>query len=140
MAWRAVELSPDGRYVAVWRVNGNEATRPAWSTATVLLIPTDGGEPRELLRSAPTDEVFRVHLAWGPGGRSLLAQKNTAGGAQLWSVPIDGGERRKLDLSFSNAVGMRVHPDGRQVAYVDGENKNEVMVLENFLPANTTVK
>jgi hypothetical protein len=35
---------------------------------------------------------------------------------------------------------MRIHPDGRQVAYVDGENKNEVMVLENFLPAGTTVK
>jgi Tol biopolymer transport system component len=134
------ELSPDGRYVAVWRVDANEATRPASTPATVLLIPTAGGEPREFLRSTPAEEVFRIHLAWGPGGRSLLAQKNTAGGPQLWSIPIDGGERRKLDLNFWNAVGMRVHPDGRQVAYVDGENKNEVMVLENFLPANTTVK
>jgi Tol biopolymer transport system component len=134
------ELSPDGRYVAVWRVDAHEATRPSSTPATAVLIPTAGGEPRELLRSTPPTEVFRIHLAWGPGGRSLLAQKNTAGGAQLWSIPIDGGERRKLELNFSNAVGMRVHPDGRQVAYVDGENKNEVMVLENFLPANTTVK
>ena len=134
------ELSPDGRYVASWWVAGNDATRPASSTATVLLIPTAGGEPREFLRSTPAEEVFRIHLAWGPGGRSLLAQKNTAGGPQLWSIPIDGGERRKLDLNFWNAVGMRVHPDGRQVAYLDGENKSEVMVLENFLPANTTVK
>ncbi len=134
------EVSPDGRYVAVWRVDANEATRPASTPATVLLIPTAGGEPRELLRSTPAEEVFRIHLAWGPGGRSLLVQKNTADGAQLWAIPIDGGERRKLDLNFSNAVGMRIHPDGRQVAYLDGENRYEVMVLENFLPANTAVK
>ena len=134
------ELSPDGRYVAVWRVNANEATRPSSTPATVLLVPTAGGEPREFLRSTPTEEVFRIHLAWGPGGRSLLAQKNTTAGAQLWSIPIDGGERRKLDLKFWNAAGMRIHPDGRQVAYLDGENKYEVMVLENFLPASTIVK
>jgi len=134
------ELSPDGRYVAVWQVDANEATRPSSTPATVLLIPTAGGEPRELLRSTPTTEVFRIHLAWRPGGRSLLVQKNTTAGAQLWSIPIDGGERRRLDLNLSNAVGMRIHPDGRQVAYVDGENRNEVMVLENFLPAGTTVK
>jgi Tol biopolymer transport system component len=132
-----LELSPDGRHVAVWWVAGSQPSRP--SSSTVLLIPTAGGEPREFLRSTAT-EVFLTNLAWGPGGRSLLVQKNAADGAQLWSIPIDGGERRRLDLSVWNAIGMRVHPDGRQVAYLDGENKFEIMALENFLPSGTAVK
>ncbi|MBZ5583594.1 MAG: hypothetical protein LAQ30_15575 [Acidobacteriia bacterium] len=28
-----------------------------------------------------------------------------------------------------------IHPDGRQIAYLGGEKKKEVWVLENFLPA-----
>jgi len=130
------ELSPDGRHVAVYLASGSEPSRPS---SAVLLVPTAGGEPREFLRSTAT-EVLRMHLAWGPGGRSLLVQKNAADGSRLWSIPIDGGEQRKLDLSVWIAVGMRVHPDGRRVAYMDGQNKYEVMVLENFLPATRAAK
>jgi hypothetical protein len=34
-----------------------------------------------------------------------------------------------------SSFGFDVHPDGRQIAFVAGENKEEVWVLENFLPA-----
>ncbi len=132
------ELSPDGRSVAVWWVAGNEPSRPP--SSTILLVPTGGGEPREVWHATATDGGLRLSLAWGPGGRTLLVVRVVGAGAQLWSIAIDSGEQRRLDLSLQYGIGIRVHPDGRQVAYLDGENKFEIMVLENFLASGATVK
>ncbi len=132
------ELSPDGRSIAVWWVAGNEPSRP--SSSTILLVPTAGGEPREVWHATATDGGLRLSVAWGPGGRTVLVVKGVSAGAHLWSIAIDGGEQRKMDLSLQSGYGVRVHPDGRQVAYLDGENKFEIMVLENFLPSGRSVK
>jgi hypothetical protein len=32
-------------------------------------------------------------------------------------------------------VGVRLHPDGRRIAFTSGERKSELWVLENLLPA-----
>ena len=134
-------VSPDGRYIAVRA----QLERPFYA---VLLIPAAGGEPRELLRTDETqalgnplltgDAVVGSILAWAPGGRGVIVQKIVGTGQrrELWLIPVEGGEPRKLDLAIDqDAHPMRVHPDGRQVAYVVGTTRVEVLVLENFLPA-----
>ena len=30
--------------------------------------------------------------------------------------------------------GMRLHPDGRQIAYYTGRGRSDLWVMENFLP------
>ncbi|MCX6376441.1 MAG: hypothetical protein NTU88_10495, partial [Armatimonadetes bacterium] len=55
---------------------------------------------------------------------------------ELWSVSVQGGEPRKLDLTAENMRDLSVHPDGRQIAFTAGQTKSEVWVMENFLPAN----
>jgi hypothetical protein len=75
-------------------------------------------------------------IAWTPDGRELLTFSRSAGAVRPTMVPIDGPLRR-LDLdskSFLLTVPIRVHPDGRQIAYVDGVVQFEVWKLENFLP------
>jgi Tol biopolymer transport system component len=74
-----------------------------------------------------------------PDARAVLVAKSlndSAEQTELWLVPIDGGQPRKIDIGATQfETPVAVHPDGRQIAYTSGERKQEVWVLENFLPA-----
>lgn len=130
-------LSPDGRYVAV-----SNFDRPTKSSV-VMLVPVAGGKPIELIRE--TLPVFWGQLTWAPDGHGLIAMKlwsesvgtGRYGKIELWLVPVGGGQPRKLEIDAPNIVEapVRMHPDGRQIAFIAGAQKAEVWVLENFLPA-----
>jgi Tol biopolymer transport system component len=127
------QVSPDGRSIAT-------ASRDrSAKTHAVLLIPVTGGEARELMRVTEPDGINLA--AWAPDSRSLVAVKNQAGQPpDLWWVPIDSRAIQKIDRIGSMApFTLRVHPDGRQVAYVapgatSGPTSDDVGVLENFRP------
>ena len=126
-------VSPDGRYVA------GTSLDPSGKSSSLLLIPIDGGEPRELLRvTAP--QSFWPMVAWMPDGRGVVVRKMLSesenASQELWLVPVGGGQPRQLEIDTRNlnVSPISVHPDGRQVAYLGGEQKKEVWVLENFLP------
>jgi hypothetical protein len=53
---------------------------------------------------------------------------------ELWLVPVEGGQARKLDLAVDSLADLRMHPDGRHIAFVAGRHKGELWVMENFLP------
>jgi len=56
-------------------------------------------------------------------------------------VPAAGGTARKLEVELGSAFAafsLRLHPDGRTVAFTAGQNAGELWTLENFLPAATT--
>jgi hypothetical protein len=54
----------------------------------------------------------------------------------VWRVPVTGGEPQKLELAMPSLQHLRIHPDGRQVAFTASSQaeKSEVWALENFLP------
>jgi hypothetical protein len=58
----------------------------------------------------------------------------------IWRLPIDGSEPRKLDLKLESDNGgidnLRVHPDGQRLTFETRTRAKpqEVWVLENFLP------
>jgi hypothetical protein len=58
----------------------------------------------------------------------------------VWRIPMAGGELRRRGLALKGLRELRVHPDGRQIAFVAGSDKTEVWALENFLPAAQTAK
>ena len=65
--------SPDGTRVAVAEVSGVEGVRGPFPV-TLLLAPTDAGEPRELLVLPPSGLLGRsdaMYLQWSPDGRML---------------------------------------------------------------------
>ncbi len=120
---------PDGRHVA-WISFGPD------KSAAVLLVPLAGGEPRELLRTK-SGEAVPMALTCTPDGRGVLVQKGlSSGGNELLVVPVGGGQPRELDSRISSMPAqIRIHPDGRQLAWAAGASKKEIWVLENFLPA-----
>lgn len=94
-----------------------------------------------MFRVNQPDRVTVSSLA--PDGNSVIVRKQLSAGGESehWQVPLSGGEPRKLNLNLGYYPSpIRVHPDGRQVAYSSGSDAWEVWALENFLPAAKAAK
>jgi Tol biopolymer transport system component len=118
-------LSADGRYLA-FGADENDSRR-------VLVMPATGGEPQELYRHE-SYTVIAGSMAWSRDRSSVLFPMKTAGKYQLWRIPVVGGPPEKLDVAMSTLRNLRVHPDGRRIAFDSGSGGAEVWVMENFLP------
>ena len=130
-----ISLSPDRQWIATYR-------RSPGGIDSIVVVPVAGGEVRELLRLSPEEGLNNVGMPWTPDGRAVIVRKlqKSCCKDELWLVSTVGDPPRRLDIDTSRiptgAWGMMdVHPDGRQLAYLAGENRSEVWVLENFLPA-----
>ncbi len=121
---RTMELSPDGRTLVFGYFPPEDSTR-------MVLLPVDGGEPRELpIRRA-------TGITWLPDGQALLFMRFADVGP-VWEVSyldLSEGEPHPIGLRVSGApVDLDVHPDGRRIAYSSGTDGAELWVMENFLP------
>jgi len=121
--WRHIwglRLSPDGQTLAFSHMRER-----------VVLLPVDGGEPREL----PIDGVTAI--AWMPAGDGLLVTRSREeAGDNVWYVDLVEGQPHLIGLTTQ--VLPDVHPDGRRIAYTDGTESNELWVMENFLPTDAS--
>ena len=126
-------VSPDGRWLVL----------TAWGEPTnsqvLFIMPTAGGDLRELVRIDTEESNGRVTPLWTPDGRWVIFAKGARGkptrDVQLWRIPAEGGEPTRLDVTIDNLWRLRLHPDGRRIAFDTSGGKAEVWVLENFLPA-----
>jgi Tol biopolymer transport system component len=130
------DRSPDGRQLAfaLDREDGGNS---------LMVMPTAGGEPRELFR-CDKGEPSPGSVQWSHDGRYVYY--GMGGGPEedprrgFWRVPAGGGEPEQL-LQVSNAALNLVqipsfHPDGRRIAFTVMEGGGaEVWVIEDFLPA-----
>ncbi len=123
-------LSPDGQHMAVCGETALE------------IIPTTGGEPRELLKfEGEFSQVgFCWTVEWTPDGRYLLFYGRDEGRRELWRIAAAGGPPERVG-ELPPGLGMwrsalRIHPDGRQIAFTGWlrQQDRELWVLENFLP------
>jgi Tol biopolymer transport system component len=123
-----VSVSPDGKTLATIARTNPETDSVVW------LVPVDGSAPRELTRVS-TPQVFTGNTSWSPDGRGLMMNTFWVGSdrRETWLVPLDGGKPTVLDLPGYSWGRIRVHPDGKRIAYHAGGLKTEVWVLENFL-------
>jgi len=123
-------LSPDGHVVAVI-VSDRTHER-----STLLVIPVEGDSVHELAQLS--FEQGDTRPAWTPDGRRIVIRKTRSDGKQeLWVVPVDGSSHYKMELAGPIGNHFAIHPDGRRLAYLAGERKGEVWVLENFLSSTT---
>ncbi len=125
-----LSISPDSRHLAVV-----VRDKDVGALRHVTVVPAAGGEARDVLSS--TQLAWPVSVAWAPDGQSVLFVKQPNARdpkTELWLVPVQGGEPRKLDLTAEGIRDLRIHPDGRRVAYTSGGDRSAVWVIENFLP------
>jgi Tol biopolymer transport system component len=137
---RDMEMSPDGRYLAVQ--TGPDQISP---TSSLLLMTVAGGEPRELVRLPAAASVVnaRPTMAWTPDSRALLTARRSGSAVELWLIETNTGRARTLDIDVSGwtlaegggpAGGFALSPDGRSITFLMGKSAVEVWALENFLP------
>jgi Tol biopolymer transport system component len=137
-------LSPDGRYLMT------RSSDAAAGTRQMLLIPLDGGEPRVAMSVSATPEELKdpawgVGLSgwcWTPDSQSFIALKRRLGekDGEVWQIPVDGGEPRKLGWKFNESMGGYPNAIRGSVATVQTEQaqkpSTEVWVLDHFLPTS----
>jgi Tol biopolymer transport system component len=129
--WLYAALSPDGERLAVINTDKKK---------TLRLIPTRGGEPRDLLKFEESQPFF-TPLEWTADGKHILFVKRQIekDGPQssLWRVSADGGEPQELGLGMHNFENLSAHPDGVHLAFSSLGSTIKmpsVWVMENFLP------
>ena len=140
--------SPDGRHLAFLVADS--------VVARLVVMPSTGGEPRELLTSSyyefpdPSVQISKlINVAWMPDGQHLLVVEYAEDPdevqsdaedevpLELWRVPIDGGAAQmigRLPEQFKTVRNMSVHPDGTRLAFGVGEGwVAQVWAIENLL-------
>ena len=127
---QGMSLSRDGSSAAVLLTDKEERQ---WMAATI--VPTVGGQARELLRlNAP-------HLLWIQDWTSdsqnvLIARWDRSQSPpqrrQLWKLPVNGGTPTPLPLAMPGLNELRLHPDGRRIAFTAGASNNEFWMLSGI--------
>ncbi len=126
-------LSPDGRSMTVRLGDQGDPI------SVLAIVPTDGGEVKELLRVVRPDTLPPWGgLAWTPDGKHVLFTRTKGDSAprpfELWRIPAGGGTPQKTGIEMAGLHNLRVHPDGQRIVFDAGQIQHEVWVLEDFLP------
>jgi len=122
-------VSTDGRWMAF-------GADPRTTTSEVLYVmSTAGGERRELVRVKAPERI--VSAAWAPDGRHVIFAKLTgvtrAGVTRLtsvWRVAVEDGQVQSLGIEMQHIAQLRVHPNGKEIAFTAGEWMAEVWVMD----------
>ncbi|HET8623532.1 MAG TPA: S9 family peptidase [Gemmatimonadales bacterium] len=105
------QIGPDGRQVAYVLVSANE--KHDRYEASIWIVGTDGTAPRRLT-TGPDDVAPR----WSPAGDALVFLRSVnRQPPQLWRLPLDGGEPRRLTNLAKGASAPVWSPDGKQLAF-----------------------
>jgi hypothetical protein len=124
---RSMSVGPDGEWVAILKA------MPETRASALILIPRAGGEPRTVLQLKRPDafELNQGSVPWMADGRRVVVLLRREGRRHLAAVGIDSGEITALP--FAPREGGRrylaLHPDGRQLVYVDGAGRNVLKVM-----------
>jgi Tol biopolymer transport system component len=116
------DVSPDGRWVAYYRVH--EAQRDIW------IAPVAGG-PAEQFTTEPAADI---HPAWSPDGTRLAFVSDRSGGVnQVFVAAVRNGRRAGAPQQITSGVracwSPRFSPDGASIAFIGSGDNGEVFLV-----------
>jgi len=101
-------LSADGKWLAV---SSSSNASSGW-TSYIYVLPVDGGTPRLV---TPYSLSF-LH-GWSPDGKTLAycAFRDDSNGGDIYTIPIEGGDEKRLTDAQGLDDGPEYSPDGRHI-------------------------
>ncbi len=125
-------ISPDGKSLAY--CSNDKVSKEI----VMKILPIKGDKPREIMRIKEPETVFFHSPAWSSDGLYIIFGKGSSSmqnqKIDLCRVSVDGGTPQKLGISMDRISHIRLHPDGKQIAFFAGLIQAEIWVMENFLP------
>jgi dipeptidyl aminopeptidase/acylaminoacyl peptidase len=120
-------VSPDGRLV-VFSLTEPDYD-PAKQVSDLWLVPSDGSAPPRRLTATKAPETGAV---WSPGGDRIAFSAKREGDdtAQIYVLPLAGGEAQRVTTSPAGAANPQWRPDGKGILFesefdpVAAERKN----------------
>ena len=129
-------FSPDGQWLAYVRTEADRENNGYRSA--IWLAPIAGGRSRQFTSGDKRDSAPR----WSPDGRWLafVSNRGRTNGTettkpQLYLIPTDGGEARRLTETEHGASEPVWSPDGRHLVFVSRVNAEEMAVEDAVGPA-----
>jgi Tol biopolymer transport system component len=99
------------------------------------IMSTGGGEPTWIYQPAGDDTATLTwRSAWTADGSSVLFTKRVPGQdglEELWIISATGGSPRRL-YAFDGFRSFAAHPDNRHIAFMSGEERYELWVMEGL--------
>ena len=99
-------FSPDGSTIAFGWI-------PPGGTNDVWLMDADGGRQRPVIEGPSVEYANDFY----PDGRKLLSFSDRDGSFAAWEFDIGSRSMRRLPLDLTDAISIRLSPDGKRIAY-----------------------
>ncbi len=107
-------VSPDGRF-AVYQLRRTDLEANKGTTSLWLLdLKTPGAAPRAL--TAPSGDASSPR--WSADGKAIYFLSARSGSAQVWRLPLEGGEAVPVTKLPLDVGGFVLSPDGQRIAVV----------------------
>lgn len=123
---RSPRVSPDGSRVAALVFNAASG-RHEWA-----VVPSDGGDP-----VFPTVPPGLQPLGWSPGGRGFTCYGRGDAAFEIYDLPLEGGEARRLASLSSEAnriTDAAWNADGDSLALCLEMTTYDVLLARGFRP------
>jgi Tol biopolymer transport system component len=100
------------------------------------------GEPTTLV-TMPHNKISGFPgIGWSPDSRSLTFLRRLTQDPdpreELWRISVDGGIPERLGLSMAGLTAQTISRDGRRMAFIGGESRDELWVMTNILPSHSS--
>jgi serine/threonine protein kinase/Tol biopolymer transport system component len=123
---RIPAVSPNGSRLAFYYLD------PENDLFMIGVTPLEGGELEvRLAAEAPYGGTL---LRWTHDGQALLTNTMPSDRANLWRLPLDGGEPEQLtDFDERRMYWYEISPDGKTLVVTRGVLVRDAVLIENFL-------
>ncbi len=117
-------LSFDGKWLALSSGQGADGSK-------IYVVPATGGEPRLVTPTGPS-----YWHGWSPDGTTLAYCAKRNGNFDVYTIPVDGGEERRLTAAEGLDDGCEYTADGTKI-YFHSERAGGVPKIFRMNPDGT---
>ena len=116
----------------VWSQQGDFVVFSGADVGTTFLVKAAKADASPYPLPALTLTRGARHLAFMPGGRSLVVLRGEIGHKNLWQIDLDtGAEHQLTDLvSDFNVRDFDISPDGREIVLEQVNEQSDIVLLE----------